>query len=53
MGHIGVLQGHRVTGLSGAMGSDGVLNHSDRVRLDGRDRWGDMELWITWVVWSG
>ena len=35
------------------MGSDGVLNHSDRVRLDGRDRWGDMEFWVTWVVWLG
>ena len=53
MGHMGVLQGHRVTGLCVAMGLDGVSNHSDRVRLDGRVRWGDMELRITWVVWSG
>ena len=43
MGHMGVLQGHRVTGLCVAMGLDGVSNHSDRVRLDGRVRWGDME----------
>ena len=53
MGHMGVLQGHRVTGLCVAMGLDGVSNHSDRVRLDGRVRWGDMELRVTWVVWLG
>ena len=29
------------------MGSDGILSHSDGVR------WGDMEFWVTWVVWLG
>ena len=53
MGHMGVLQGHRVTGLCVAMGLDGVSNHSDRVRLDGRIIWGDMELQSTWGCMVG
>ena len=37
MGQMGVLQGHRVTGLSGAMGSD----------------WVTWSSWSHGVVWSG